>query len=132
MMLPMGDLIVVGVLVVVMSCVLLLFAYWFIPANERRLASRKQPGRDPRAEHDERMAIRFATTAPEDCSHDDVLEDWHPALESREPLGLAPPAAAIVNHGGRCRKCAARVIRHGGPGSWTPWMVDPADPEYDA
>jgi len=63
--------------------------------------------------------------SPEDCSHDDVAEEWNRALETSDSLGLSPPPAAIVDQRGLCRLCGARVTRHGTPGAWTPWMVDP-------
>jgi type II secretory pathway component PulM len=65
--------IVMGAMGGVMCLVVMLFLYCVVPAQERRAAARAQFEESPH-EAAVRDAIWHATTDPEQCSHEDVLE----------------------------------------------------------
>ena len=120
----MTYLIVMSALGGVMCLAVLLFLYRVVPAQERRAAARARLEEDP---HDAavRDVIRHATSKPDECSHDDVLEDWHPQLSSWDQTVYGAPRSSVLNEAGVCRQCGARVVRHGRPNAWTEWMIDP-------
>ena len=124
----MKYLIVMGAMGGLMCLVVMLFLYCVVPAQERRAAARAQFEEDP---HDAavRDAVRHATTDPEQCSHDDVLEDWHQQLSSWDQTVYGAPRSSVLNEGGVCRQCGTRVVRHGRPDAWTEWMLDPTTSE---
>jgi hypothetical protein len=116
--------IVMGSLALVLCGAVMAFFEWVVPAQERRLAERALLAGDSGDE--EARRIRWnATRSPEDCPHDDVLENRDRRLENWSET-FAPPAV-VIDQGGLCRECGARVIRHGRPSAWTPWMLDPEE-----
>jgi hypothetical protein len=68
-------------------------------------------------------------TTPEECAHDDVLEDSSSSAEDWDSGMFASPSPRILDQDGVCKTCGARVIRHGSPEAWTEWMVAPERPE---
>lgn len=106
------------------GCVVLLCFFVGVSINERRRAARAPLDSQP----DEQMArdrdaIWGATRDPEDCPHEDVLADWNQSLVTWH--GIQPAVPKILDQGGVCRQCGARVIRHGSPYAWSEWMLDP-------
>ena len=61
---------------------------------------------------------------PEECAHDDVLEDSIANPEDWDSGMFASPAPRIADQGGVCQICGARVVRHGSPEAWTEWVLD--------
>jgi hypothetical protein len=100
-----------------------------VSINERRRAAGAPVDWQP----DERSAaardvVWGASADPEDCPHDDVLEDWSERLDTWYG-GIQPAVPKILDQGGVCRKCGARVVRHGSPYAWSEWMLDPTEAE---
>jgi hypothetical protein len=116
--------IVVGSCALVLGAAVTAFFVWVVPAQERQLAERALLAGE--SDDEEARRIRWnATRSPEDCPHEDVLEDVDRRLENwSETFGSH---AVVLNQGGICRGCGARVIRHGRPNAWTPWALDLAE-----
>jgi hypothetical protein len=126
----MTNLIVLGGgLVVAGAIVMTLFFCCVLPRDERRVAAESQIEAEAlRAAA--RDAVWGATRGPDECPHDDVVEDWRPGQpRGWDESNLGAPQSSIVDQGGRCRECGVRVIRHGRPGAWTEWMLDPTRAE---
>jgi len=117
--------IVMGGIGVVSAVLAVVFVGFVLPADERKVAAQAALEDDARRAA-ARDAIWGATRDPDECPHDDVVEDWNPGrLRTWDESNFGAPQSSILDQGGRCRECGARVIRHGRPNAWTEWMIDP-------
>jgi hypothetical protein len=119
----MTFILVMGGLAVVMVGGVTLFLVRVVPKDEQAIARAHAEAESAR-EHD---AVSHATESPEDCPHDDVAEDWDPALARPGGSIFGSAVAAVVNQGGICQRCGADVVRHGRPGAWTDWELAPTE-----
>ena len=100
-----------------------------VSINERRLARRAPlDSQSDERSAEARDAVWGASVDPAECPHDDVLEDWNERLDTWYG-GIQPSVPKILDQGGVCRKCGARVVRHGSPSAWSDWMLDPTEAE---
>ena len=120
-MLPMTA----NLLLVVLAPAVVLAFVWTVTLLERRRAERRAPSESVRRG----TATGPFMLAPEDCAHDDVAADWHPAVAAWRSGLFTPPASGVLNQGGTCRRCGSRVVRHGNPEHWSAWLADPTEEE---
>src|SRR5690349_4414785 len=87
------------VLVVLAPAVVLAFL-WTVTLLERRRGARREAATGARRG----TAEGPFTRAPEDCPHDDVAADWHPAVAAWRSGIFTPPAPGVLDQGGTCRR----------------------------